>query len=135
MGVTGGGATIAMTGKSAVAAGKLVSLSGITISGVAVEDADLSSAINKMIAGDLVTYSPVDATFVFNSTLGLDASLDLYDEAAVTIVITGDEDSAVTTTTFTATCFITSISDPEYVNNQRCEMSVTFQPKGEWVIT
>ena len=133
MGTTGGGATIAFTGHTTVAAAKLISLSGLTISGVAVEDADLSSGVNKMIAGDLVTYSPVDATFVFTGALLDDGDLEIYDENTLTITLPADEDSAATT--ITATAFVTSISTPDNVNNERMIMSVTFQPTGAWVIT
>lgn len=133
MGTTGGGATIAFTGKAQVAAGKLVSLSGISISGVSVEDADLSSSVNKQIVGDLITHSPVTATFVYASGVWDDdasTGLDVYDEAAVTIVLPADEDSAATT--ITCTCFISEMTSPELQNNQRMTMSITFQPVDEW---
>lgn len=139
MGSTGGsstGATIAFAGKSAVAAGRLISLSGFTISGVAVEDADLASNVNKMIAGDLISYSAVEARFVYTGDLA-DDDLEVLNQAVVTIVIPVDDDASPASSSIASTsgAFITSITLPELANNTRAEMTITFQPTNEWAIT
>lgn len=131
MGATGGGVTVAWTGASqasTVAVFRHSRVGSTSKTGEAVDDSDLADSVAKMIAGDLVTYAPIEVEVPWDKSEF--TGLPIYETGTFTVGnIVGANGNIGR---ITGAAFVLSKSISDIANNERIMATYVFQPTGAW---
>lgn len=130
MGITGGGTTVAWTGtagQAVIIASRITRIGGISKTADSVPDDDLADETAKQLAGDLITYSPIEIDVAYDKSEF--NALPIYEVGDLTVTLPDGS------TWVTEDAFVLSKGIGEIANNTRIIATYIFQPTGAWAIT